>query len=1008
MDEFERIKDLGKGSFGCAILVRRKSDNKQLVIKEISLAHLSTKDINDARKEATFLKELTHPNIVSYEGCFERNNRLNILMEFCEGGDLAQRIKKQNGVLLDETQVLDWFVQVSLAVRYCHEKKILHRDIKTSNIFLHRYGRQVKLGDFGIARALDSTTDMARTLIGTPFYISPEICEGKPYNSRSDVWSLGCVLYEMCTLRHPFEAANMRGLAAKIMRAEYAKLSPRYSQYVRSLVAECFKRDPTKRPSVNAILRRPKMNNIALQYEPTLNLKPAPSARAVLADKQKRSKSPDRASERRVPSSVVSKERRQKQIQNVYGNQKVIIPKKTNIQLSREKRAQKAREAERQKIISGIHASVASSRASRKRIISESSSAQDRTRAKRSALQRLNEARKSEVLESPVKKPDEAGDRPVAPLHLDRSSSEISSESEPPSSRRQWDAPSKTIVNNFQEMTIDTGSIKSSNFGETITISSSTAVNPPETGKETASLDAGQKSTKSENRKSLNAADNEKKEEQPAKESVHQPIIKKPLIKKDSFNSNMEKTHESVVIPKEHISKPPSKTEEKKTSALRNLAAKFQIGRKKDYSLPVESSESEKSFEKAAENPEAYFKSPIVPETYNQQDPGSAHDDSLDDIQIRSTAIDDATIKSIATTAPTLKTINSSRSSPIPIKMSLSPSGVGPFKVIPKKSIASPAPSPSPVIAKPSILQSSIKSSKTGVSPGRLPSPEPSAFSPRSNEKRPSSTIQAPSTITNNLRISQSLPDLSKADAETVPISENAESMTLVRPVKVRSRSPSVVKVEKSKNATSSSPKIMQPVLTRTAQGNQNQTDESSLELSAISRSSKDSSAKESSKEDTGSVFTPIGNRLQDLENTGSDEQLMANMQSLIDVQESINVDDIENESDKENSPNSTQTTDETGDDDLWESHNSSAKTKKTLNPFDDLEVKRMNLEAELGIKLMVDAYKILSQSLDDTSISTMVQNKMKTLLAEKYESFFPRIMQLVVQDSITYDRNCI
>jgi len=648
------------------------------------------------------------------------------------------------------------------------------------------------------------------------------------------------------------------------------------------------------------------------------------------------------------------------------------------------------------------------SQLSERSINSESSSAQDRTRAKRSALQRLNEARKSEVLESPVKKPDEAGDRPVAPLHLDRSSSEISSESEPPSSRRQWDAPSKTIVNNFQEMTIDTGSIKSSNFGETITISSSTAVNPPETGKETASLDAGQKSTKSENRKSLNAADNEKKEEQPAKESVHQPIIKKPLIKKDSFNSNMEKTHESVVIPKEHISKPPSKTEEKKTSALRNLAAKFQIGRKKDYSLPVESSESEKSFEKAAENPEAYFKSPIVPETYNQQDPGSAHDDSLDDIQIRSTAIDDATIKSIATTAPTLKTINSSRSSPIPIKMSLSPSGVGPFKVIPKKSIASPAPSPSPVIAKPSILQSSIKSSKTGVSPGRLPSPEPSAFSPRSNEKRPSSTIQAPSTITNNLRISQSLPDLSKADAETVPISENAESMTLVRPVKVRSRSPSVVKVEKSKNATSSSPKIMQPVLTRTAQGNQNQTDESSLELSAISRSSKDSSAKESSKEDTGSVFTPIGNRLQDLENTGSDEQLMANMQSLIDVQESINVDDIENESDKENSPNSTQTTDETGDDDLWESHNSSAKTKKTLNPFDDLEVKRMNLEAELGIKLMVDAYKILSQSLDDTSISTMVQNKMKTLLAEKYESFFPRIMQLVVQDSITYDRNCI
>lgn len=127
----------------------------------------------------------------------------------------------------------------------------------------------MKLGDFGIARTLDGSADMARTCIGTPYYLSPEICEGKPYNARSDVWSLGCVLYEMITLRHAFEAANMRSLVMKIIRGQYPPINPRFSYELKKLVAECFKREPTKRPSVNAILRKPFVNNCALKFEPT-------------------------------------------------------------------------------------------------------------------------------------------------------------------------------------------------------------------------------------------------------------------------------------------------------------------------------------------------------------------------------------------------------------------------------------------------------------------------------------------------------------------------------------------------------------------------------------------------------------------------------------------------------------------------------------------------------------------------------------------------------------------
>ncbi|XP_022786792.1 serine/threonine-protein kinase Nek5-like [Stylophora pistillata] len=118
---------------------------------------------------------------------------------------------------LPEDQVLDYFVQICLGLKHVHDRKILHRDLKSQNIFLTKNGI-VKLGDFGIARVLHSTMELARTCIGTPYYLSPEICENKPYNNKSDIWSLGCVLYELLTLKHAFEAGNMKNLVLKIIR----------------------------------------------------------------------------------------------------------------------------------------------------------------------------------------------------------------------------------------------------------------------------------------------------------------------------------------------------------------------------------------------------------------------------------------------------------------------------------------------------------------------------------------------------------------------------------------------------------------------------------------------------------------------------------------------------------------------------------------------------------------------------------------------------------------------
>ncbi|XP_023679528.1 serine/threonine-protein kinase Nek1 isoform X2 [Paramormyrops kingsleyae] len=256
MDKYERVTKIGEGSFGKAILVKSKDDGKQYVIKEIGISRMSNKERHESRKEVAVLANMSHPNIVKYRESFEEGGCLYIVMDYCEGGDLFKRINAQKGALFPETQILDWFVQICLALKHVHDRKILHRDIKSQNIFLAKDGT-VQLGDFGIARVLNSTVELARTCIGTPYYLSPEICENKPYNNKSDIWALGCVLYEMCTLKHAFEAGNMKNLVLKIIRGSYPPVSVSYSHELRGLVAQLFRRSPRERPSVTAILEKP-------------------------------------------------------------------------------------------------------------------------------------------------------------------------------------------------------------------------------------------------------------------------------------------------------------------------------------------------------------------------------------------------------------------------------------------------------------------------------------------------------------------------------------------------------------------------------------------------------------------------------------------------------------------------------------------------------------------------------------------------------------------------------
>ncbi len=215
------------------------------------------------------LKRLRHENIIGYFASFIEDESLHIVLEYADGGDLSQVIKakRAKGESFSEKQIMWWFVQLCLAMSYLHnDMRVLHRDLKTQNIFLTHNRQVVKLGDFGIAKVLADTgtmKSMAKSVIGTPFYMSPELCEGKPYNHKSDVWALGCVLYEMATLRHAFDSNSLGALVLKILRGNYPAIdADKYSANLRGLVDWMLKADPADRPSVEQIVQTSWVNRL--------------------------------------------------------------------------------------------------------------------------------------------------------------------------------------------------------------------------------------------------------------------------------------------------------------------------------------------------------------------------------------------------------------------------------------------------------------------------------------------------------------------------------------------------------------------------------------------------------------------------------------------------------------------------------------------------------------------------------------------------------------------------
>ncbi|KFO25437.1 Serine/threonine-protein kinase Nek2 [Fukomys damarensis] len=236
-----------------------------LVWKELDYGSMTEAEKQMLVSEVNLLRELKHPNIVRYyDRIIDRSNTtLYIVMEYCEGGDLASVITKgtRDRQYLDEEFVLRVMTQLTLALKECHRRSdsghtVLHRDLKPANVFLDGK-RNVKLGDFGLARTLSHDMSFAKTFVGTPYYMSPEQMNRMSYNEKSDIWSLGCLLYELCALMPPFTAFNQKELAGKIREGKFRRIPYRFSDELNDLITRMLDLKDYHRPSVEEILENP-------------------------------------------------------------------------------------------------------------------------------------------------------------------------------------------------------------------------------------------------------------------------------------------------------------------------------------------------------------------------------------------------------------------------------------------------------------------------------------------------------------------------------------------------------------------------------------------------------------------------------------------------------------------------------------------------------------------------------------------------------------------------------
>ncbi|RZF38002.1 hypothetical protein LSTR_LSTR006401 [Laodelphax striatellus] len=271
LDNFIIEERIGRGSFSVIYKARCRQDNSVVAMKEVQILDMvdSTARI-DCMKEISLLQKLDHPNIIRYISSVIENNKLYIFLELADSGDLSRMIRNFRKIrkLIPERTIWKYFVQICDGLEHMHSKSIMHRDLKPANVLVTT-GGVIKLGDLNLSRFFSPKTNAAQSIVGTPYYMSPERIHEKPYTFSSDIWSLGCLLYELAALHSPFfeERQNIYMLCRRIDKCLYAPIpSEIYSQEIGDLVSKCITANPSQRPDIVAVHKVAKeMNRLFLE-----------------------------------------------------------------------------------------------------------------------------------------------------------------------------------------------------------------------------------------------------------------------------------------------------------------------------------------------------------------------------------------------------------------------------------------------------------------------------------------------------------------------------------------------------------------------------------------------------------------------------------------------------------------------------------------------------------------------------------------------------------------------
>ena len=259
LSDFEIVKELGKGSFGSVCLVRRKEDHEIYALKSVCLKNLKKKEQQNSVNEVRILASVNHPNVIGYKEAFwdDSNDSLNIVMEYADDGDLQTKINKmrKDHLRFEENLIWSYSIQMIEGLKALHDKKIMHRDLKSANIFLVKDKNQCKIGDMNVSKVIKERDQLTQT--GTPYYASPEVWRDEPYSYKSDLWSIGCVIYELCNLRPPFKGKDLDELFMNVCKGKPDRIYNIYSDDLWKMILMLLQVDVKKRCDCDKFLNNP-------------------------------------------------------------------------------------------------------------------------------------------------------------------------------------------------------------------------------------------------------------------------------------------------------------------------------------------------------------------------------------------------------------------------------------------------------------------------------------------------------------------------------------------------------------------------------------------------------------------------------------------------------------------------------------------------------------------------------------------------------------------------------